>query len=82
MFQTSAQGRRADGHTITLRADAAQVRYTVEAEFVEFKGGKVHIKKEDGNVVAVSMNALSEEDQEWVKGELRRRREPALRWIG
>jgi outer membrane protein assembly factor BamB len=49
-------------------------KYEIEAEFVEFKSGKVHLKKEDGKVVAVSMNALSSTDQRWVRDELRRRK--------
>ncbi len=52
-------------------------RYSVKAEFVDFKDGKVRIKKEDGNTVAVAMTALSIEDQQWVRDELRRRREAA-----
>lgn len=52
-------------------------RFSVEAEFVDFKDGNVQIKKEDGNTVAVAMTALSKEDQQWVRDELHRRRESA-----
>lgn len=49
-------------------------KYEVEAEFVQFKSGKVHLKKEDGEMVAVSMSALSSADQKWVRDELQRRK--------
>jgi formylglycine-generating enzyme required for sulfatase activity len=42
-------------------------KYTVEAEFVDFKDGKVRLKKESGTVVAIPLERLSAADQEWVK---------------
>lgn len=48
--------------------------HKVEAEFVEYKSGQVKLKKEDGRVVSVPMSVLSDEDQDWVRAELKRRR--------
>lgn len=40
---------------------------TVEAEFVDFKDGKVQLKKEDGKTVTIHMERLSGADQKYVK---------------
>lgn len=41
-------------------------KYTVEAEFVGFKDGKVQLKKEDGKTITVPIDKLSEADQEFM----------------
>ena len=41
--------------------------YTVEAEFVDFKDGKIQLRKANGNVVAVPIEKLSESDRAFVK---------------
>lgn len=42
-------------------------KYTVEAEFVEFKDGKVRLRKPDAKVVAVPIEKLSQADQAFVE---------------
>jgi hypothetical protein len=44
-------------------------KHTVEAEFVDFKDGKVWLKKEDGSVIPVPIERLSEADQQFVKAD-------------
>lgn len=44
--------------------------HTLEAEFVDFKDGKVNLKKEDSKTVAIPIERLSESDQEFVKAQL------------
>ena len=41
-------------------------KFSVEAEFVEFKDGKVRLKKEDGEIVTVPLEKLSQEDQQFI----------------
>lgn len=42
-------------------------KYSVEAELVEFKDGKVHLRRADGQVVAVPLEKLSAADQAHVR---------------
>lgn len=42
-------------------------KYSVEAELVDFKDGRVHLRKADGQVVAVPLEKLSAADQEHVR---------------
>ena len=42
-------------------------KFTVEAEFVDFKDGKVQLKKEDGKIVTIPVEKLSEADQAFAK---------------
>jgi hypothetical protein len=44
------------------------------AEFVKFRDGKAHLKKDDDEVVEVAMTLLSKEDQEFIRAKLRARR--------
>lgn len=41
--------------------------YTVHAEFRGYTAGKVKLKKDDGTVVTLEIDKLSEEDQKWIK---------------
>lgn len=50
------------------------LQHTTEAEFVEFKNGKVHLRKRDGKVIEVSPNRLSKDDVKWYRDELKRRK--------
>jgi len=43
--------------------------HTVKAEMIDFKDGKVHLKKGDGTVVVVPLGKLSEADQRFVKSQ-------------
>jgi hypothetical protein len=43
--------------------------HTVEAEFVDFKDGKVQLKKENGETVTIPIEKLGDEDQEFVKSQ-------------
>ena len=47
---------------------------TLEAEFVEFKDQKLHLRKTDGKDVSLSLSALSPADREFVREEMQRRR--------
>lgn len=53
---------------------SASGKFTVDAEFVKFEGGKVYLKKEDGEEIQVKMGQLKSEDQKWIRDELKRRR--------
>lgn len=59
---------------IMLTSDASARKWTdstgdrtVEAEFLDFRDGKVHLKREDGKVFASPIERFSEADQRWVK---------------
>lgn len=49
-------------------------QHSTEAVFVEFKGGKVHLRKRDGKIVELSPARLSENDRKWYRDELKRRK--------
>jgi hypothetical protein len=49
-------------------------QYKVIAEFVQFKNGEAHLKKENNDVVQVSMTTLCDDDQEFIRNELKARR--------
>ena len=51
----------------------SMARFSTEAAMVKFSGGKVHLLKRDGKVVAVSVGALCKGDQLYVREELARR---------
>ncbi len=40
---------------------------TVRAEFLSYAFGKVKLRKEDGSVITVPMERLSDEDQKWIQ---------------
>ncbi|MGD0384339.1 MAG: SHD1 domain-containing protein, partial [Thermoguttaceae bacterium] len=42
-------------------------KFSVEAEYVEFKDGKVHLKKQDGKIIMIPIEKFSESDQKFVK---------------
>ncbi|NUQ64444.1 MAG: hypothetical protein HUU20_18415 [Pirellulales bacterium] len=42
-------------------------KYTVDAEFVDFKDAKVHLKKEDGTPLSLPLEKLSATDQDFVR---------------
>ncbi len=42
-------------------------QYKTEAEFVDFKDGRVHLKKADGTLVAIPLDRLSPADQQLVR---------------
>ncbi len=48
--------------------------YTVMAEFVKFREGKAHLKREDNEVIEVAMTKLSDGDQEFIRDKLREKR--------
>lgn len=45
-------------------------KYTVEAEFLDFKDGKVRMKKDDGKTISMALERLSNADQEFVKSQV------------
>lgn len=49
--------------------------HTEKAKFVKFAGGKAHLEKEDGSISQLPMSRLSPEDQQWIRDELKRRRD-------
>lgn len=46
---------------------SADGKYTVDAKFIKFKNGKVHLQNRDGKVVEVSPNKLSKEDRSYYR---------------
>jgi len=46
--------------------------FSIEAEFAGHESGKVRLKKADGSEIAVPLEQLSDEDQEWVRNRGRR----------
>lgn len=46
-------------------------QYKTEAEFVDFKDGRIHLKKADGTVVAIPLDRLSPADQQLVRSAAR-----------
>lgn len=51
--------------------------FTLEAEFVGVENGKVNLKKADGRTVAVSLDSLSKEDQDYVADQTTKKPKPA-----
>ena len=49
-------------------------QFKITASFVEFKAGKAYLKKTDGDVIGVSMQKLSKEDQKYIRDLLKSRR--------
>ncbi len=49
-------------------------KHQVKAIFIEFQNGKVHLKKEDGSIITLSMQQLSSEDQKYTHELLQRNR--------
>jgi HEAT repeat protein len=48
--------------------------HTIEAAFVDFKGGKVVLRKSDGSEVSLSMQQLSKADQDYIRDLLKARK--------
>jgi len=46
-------------------------KYAVEAEFLEVQDGKVRLKKDNGSIIAVPIDKLSQADQEFVKSQVK-----------
>ena len=42
-------------------------KFTIEAEFVEFKDGEVRLKKASGSIITIPVEKLSEADQKFVR---------------
>ena len=49
-------------------------QFKITARFVEFKAGKAYLKKIDGDVIGISMQKLSKEDQKYIRDLLKSRR--------
>jgi len=47
-------------------------KHTVEAEFVDLKGGKVRLKKANGSTLSITLDKLSSADQEYVRNQTKR----------
>ena len=48
--------------------------HTILASFVKFEKGKAHFKKEDGEELQLSMNDLSQDDQQFIRDLLKKRK--------
>ena len=48
-------------------------QFKVSARFIEFRKGKAHLKKEDGTVLILSMEKLSDPDQQYIRAEIKNR---------
>jgi outer membrane protein assembly factor BamB len=53
-----------------------------EAEFLEFKDQKVHLRKSDGSEMTVPLSALSKDDREYIRLEVQRRRKKSTTATG
>ena len=42
-------------------------KFKIQAKFIKFKDNKVHLQKEDGEIITLSMTKLSKKDQDYVK---------------
>ncbi len=49
--------------------------YACQAEFVKFENSKVHLKKEDGNTVQLSLYKLVDTDRVWIQRYLKERKQ-------
>jgi len=49
--------------------------FSIAAKFIEFKSDQVHLERKDNRkTIEVPISRLSEEDQKWVRDEIKRRR--------
>jgi len=53
-------------HSLRVWTDSTG-KHTIQAEFVEFKDGKIRLKKQDGNEVTIPIEMLSDTDRESVR---------------
>lgn len=53
---------------------SADGEHSTEARFLKFEKSRAHLEKRDGTVVEISMTALSEADQDYIREELRKKR--------
>ena len=44
-------------------------KFSVDAEFNGMSFGKVQLKKNDGKIIKIDLEKLSDEDREWIKTE-------------
>ena len=42
-------------------------KYTIEAKFLKYTFGEVHLEKKDGSVISIKKEQLSSQDWEWIK---------------
>jgi hypothetical protein len=49
--------------------------FTTTAEYLGYDGGKVHLRKLDGEEIFVPLTALSDADRDWIREELARQKE-------
>jgi outer membrane protein assembly factor BamB len=52
-------------------------KFRVDAELIDFKDGKVSLRKADGTIVQTPLGKLSQADQKFLRAELKRRKEAA-----
>jgi len=48
-------------------------KFKIDAEFVQFRDGKAHLKKTDGSTLKIAMTQLCKEDQEFIRDNLRKK---------
>lgn len=51
-------------------------KFSIEAKFIEFKGGKVQLQRRDGKVIGVSPSKLSREDREHYRAIVKEKKDP------
>ena len=49
-------------------------RFTIRAKFLEFRKGKAHLEKEDGEILKLTMDQLSLPDQKYIRALLKNRK--------
>lgn len=69
--ELEAKNQGAEFHTFTDSSGT----FRVEAWLVKLEDGKVHLHKRDNSVVQVPTSRLSKDDLEWIRKEVKRRRD-------
>ncbi|MFP6618455.1 MAG: SHD1 domain-containing protein [Pirellulaceae bacterium] len=49
-------------------------QFKIRAKFIEFRMGKVHLQKDDGKLLTLSMDKLSRPDQQYILTEIKNRK--------
>ena len=70
--EIEASKKRAEEEKLFRMWASADSNFTVDAKFVAFKDGRVHLEKRDGTVIEVPPFRLSREDQEYYRDLLKK----------
>ena len=71
--KTDSQGSPTESKTYRTFTDRTG-KHQTEAYLIKFSGGKAQLEKRDGEIKEVPLKKLSAEDQQWLRNELKRRK--------